>query len=92
MPQGARSMKTKTIDVWVHRDLGKVVVSDADELRHVVISANDISHSYNKAKLIIELPEKKTEVTESQIVTILKTLNYDEEYRDEIIGAIFKET
>ena len=49
-------MKTKEIDVWVH---------EKDMM--VVRFTEPMSSLYQKAKLVIELPEKKIEITESEL-------------------------
>jgi hypothetical protein len=62
--------KTKEIDVWV----ANYVDSSNFEGTDVVIDDGDVSGDfmemdgvdYNRAKLIIDIPEKKVEITESQ--------------------------
>lgn len=61
-------MKTKEIDVWVSNSL---VIQDDTECRNIFRSGGDEScvnkKLFTKARLIIELPEKKIEITESQL-------------------------
>lgn len=51
-------MKTKEVDVWVHN------AKKIDMCDHVTVKTyNPMNSFYNKAKLIIEIPEKKIEIT-----------------------------
>ena len=74
--------KTKEIDVWV---------SDYDGLPKV-ITAKEAANGYDttryiKAKLIIELPEQKVEITRSQLETMLNRY-YKEELYSNIMAAV----
>jgi hypothetical protein len=55
-------MKTKEINTWIYKN------KDIDMCDHLTIKTQDpLSDNYYKAKLIIEIPEKKIEITESQL-------------------------
>ena len=57
-------MKTKTIDVWVdEKQFEKYDMYDCD---YLLESEKDPDIDYLKAKIIVELPEKKIEITESE--------------------------
>jgi hypothetical protein len=59
-------MKTREIDVWVNtRRLDHVYLTVIPEAKGFELIHRDRS-AFVKAKLIIEIPEKKIEITESQ--------------------------
>lgn len=69
-------MKTKEIEVWVSRPLidNDIRFGESRE-RYIRIPYRDHDLSeqgYTKAKLIIELPEKKIEITEGQFDEAVK--------------------
>jgi hypothetical protein len=53
-------MKTKEIEVWVHE---KHAIKDCDHLIWGISKKPD----YIKAKLVIDVPERKIEVTENEL-------------------------
>lgn len=89
-------MKTKEIDVWVQ----KLVISDKYkyeafmEGRSCQMSRTE-KDGYYKAKLIIEIPEKKIEITESEFdkvyATYISALGVDKHYQFEHMVEMKKE-
>ena len=79
-------MKTKEIDVWVNID-------NCDEVVDICLEETSF---FTKAKLIIEIPERKKEFTESELYGLLAS-ELVNEYEDGIIlsrvvEGLFNET
>lgn len=63
-----RDMKTREIECWV-----SPTIKNGDiETRYCVISGPVDPDTYRKAKLIIEVPEKRIEISESEFEKIFK--------------------
>lgn len=77
-------MKTKTIDVWIRHtcpelnlDMGATYSVNPD-------SARQGGFEITKAKLVIELPEPKVEVTQSQLRKAIRNGMVDGKYEDRL--------
>lgn len=58
-------MKTKEIDIWIDNTVMHGLISGHDVQSKEMYFCNSDRSRTTKAKLIIELPEKKIEITES---------------------------
>lgn len=63
--------KTKAIDVWVSH---KFENKNTDLATIILHNGSNVEDFY-KAKLIIEIPEKKIEITESQFYKAIEQVN-----------------
>lgn len=73
-------MKTKEINVWVSpSDLGNKYFSVVQESADCPMKGDSV-----KAKLIIELPERKVTITESEFEEAVKFANKD--YHNQTVG------
>jgi hypothetical protein len=59
-------MKTKEIEVWVNDNFIEYKVGIGDVVRDIGFEQFINGNKATKAKLIIEIPEKKIEITESE--------------------------
>ena len=83
-------MKTKEIDVWVNPKRLEVEKNWRSE--RSISSSNWDEPDWLKAKLIIEMPEKKIEITESEFRK--KTCRFVDDgfaYIEEIVNVLFRE-
>lgn len=74
-------MKTKEIEVWV---FNPAVEKFKDDVADSFISfrhAGADEQNYSRAKLIIELPERKVEITESEYLTLVKEIEDEKLHR-----------
>lgn len=76
-------MRTKEIDVWVNSDCWKY------DLTEIVMNTSE-QPNYNmiKAKLTIELPEQKIEITESELERAIGVANFNLYIKDMIPNSI----
>lgn len=85
-------MKTKTLDVYL---FSEEPFSGLQTLSHIAKELNKEAGYTIKAKLTIDLPEKKVEVTESDINKLFDASNVsstcDEQfiYKDQLLKAFF---
>ena len=71
-------MKTKEIEVWV--DAGEFGEYETKDCTFVLEHERLYNVAYLKAKITVEIPEKKIEITEEQLYKIFRctnTLQYD---------------
>lgn len=63
-------MKNREVEVWIHpNDLKKL--EDGFHYRETIVANREIVNCF-KAKLIIEVPEKRVEISESDLDYILR--------------------
>jgi len=81
-------MKTKEYEVYVH----DMVPFEGLKSYSGVCKERDINSGHIiKARLIIELPEKKKEFTKSEIEQSLEDLGYEDQYIHEISDRLFND-
>lgn len=66
-------MKTKEIDVWVSKR-----VLDGDDVSDTLTTYETGSVNRIKAKLVVEIPEKKVTITESQFDEFVNKWHFDD--------------
>lgn len=67
-------MKTREIDVWVSKDFQKYILEHKSGYYKENLGIGNVNTARDsvKAKLIIELPEQKIEITESEFNRVTK--------------------
>ena len=81
-------MRTKEISGYIHRD-----AVDKEYIEFFQEHMNVSQREYVKAKLIIELPERKVEITEGQLANAIFDSGYsgDKDNWEQLVKEIFGE-
>ena len=67
----SKKMKTKEIDCWYWEKDLEIAMKTPDEKGVYTVIVEPVEKGYKKAKLIIEVPEKSTTITESELESVL---------------------
>ena len=86
-------MRTKEIEVWVRKEIFEAKENGAFKDLVCLTYPQDAERNCLKARLVIELPERKIEITESQLANAIFDSGYsgDKDNWEQLVKELFGE-